>query len=369
MTRTRSLFAAAVLALSVPTAIAGCGDSGSSDEDPQDVVDATLNNDETITSGVLDISLDASAGDQGSFNASLSGPFQGVSDDPTALPQLDLTATVSGEGAGQSVDFDGGLTVTEDNAFVDYGGQTYEVGTDTFKSFQDSVEASASQTQSDSGDAAASFKEGCEQAIEAQGGDASACDFEIGGWFTNLSNDGTEDVDGTETTHISGDVDVAQMLDDFVGLAQSVPGASSQVDQAQIDQASEAISSASFDLYSGTEDDLLRKLDLDVSIDPSAIASATPIPVDSVDFGLSVALSGVNEEQTIEAPSGAKPIEDLLSQFGLGGLGPIGGLGGLGGDTGGDSLGGSGGNSDAYLQCVQEAGNNAQEAAACLDQL
>ena len=45
-------------------------------------------------------------------------------------------------------------------------------------------------------------------------------------------------------------------------------------------------------------------------------------PVDSVDFGLSIAISDVNEEQTIEAPSGAKPLDDLLSQFGLVGRRP-----------------------------------------------
>ena len=86
------------MALTVPLAIAGCGDDGGSgdDRDPQEVVEATLNNDETVTSGVLDLSIDATAGDQGSFNASLSGPFQGVEDDPTAMPQLDLTATVRG---------------------------------------------------------------------------------------------------------------------------------------------------------------------------------------------------------------------------------------------------------------------------------
>ncbi len=70
-------------------------------------------------------------------------------------------------------------------------------------------------------------------------------------------------------------------------------------------------------------------------------------------------LGGVNEEQTIEAPTDAQPIDDLLSQFGLSEADieaalegystqfGIGGLGttGLGGSTdlGGGGLGGSGG--------------------------
>jgi hypothetical protein len=295
---------------------------------------------------------------------------------------MDLTASASGDGGGQSIDFEGGLIITDDNAFVEYGGETYEVGTDTFASFKDSFEQAAAQGSGDqNADAAQSFKEGCEQAVEAQGGDASACDFEISGWFTNLTSDGTEDLDGTEVNHVSGDIDVGQMLDDLIGIAQSVPGASAQVDQSQVDQVSEAISNASFGLYSGTDDDLLRKLDLDVSIDPSAIAGATPVPIESLDLSLSAGVSDVNEDQTIEAPSGAKPISDLLGQLGIGGLGPLGGLGGSGLDLGGGSTGGGGGNFDfgggsggsdssqAYFDCIQQAAGDPDAAAACASEL
>jgi DC-EC Repeat len=95
-----------------------------------------------------------------------------------------------------------------------------------------------------------------------------------------------------------------------------------------------------------------------------------------VDLSFSVELSDVNQDQTIEAPSGAKPIDELAQQ--LGGLGALGGLGGLGGggldDLGGGDLGGggggaAGGDTDAYLECVQNAGNDPEQAAECLDEL
>jgi hypothetical protein len=371
LTRTRNRLVTALLTLAVPALLAGCGgdDGGSSDEDPQEVIEATFNNDEQVTSGVLDFTIEASAGDQGHFSASLSGPFQGVEDDPTAVPELDLTASLSGEGAGQSVNFEGGLVVTEDNAYVEYNGEAYEVGADTFNQLKEQAEQ---QADTSSGDAATSFKEGCEQAIEAQGGDPSACDFDLSAWFTDLTNDGTEDVDGTSTTHVSGNVDVSQMLTDFIGLAESVPGAAGQIPEDQLSQVEEAVTDASFDVYSGEDDDLLRKLDANVSIDPSAIESAVPVPIDSVDLSFSVELSDVNEEQTIEAPSDAQPIDELLQQFGgFGGLGGLGALGGgdLGDLGGGSDLGGGGGASDAYLECVQNAGNDPQEAAKCLDEL
>jgi hypothetical protein len=372
LTRTRSLFAALMVAVCVPALIAGCGDDdgGSSDQDPQEVIEATFNNDEQVTSGVLDVTLEASAGDQGTFSATISGPFQGVEDDPTAVPQLDLDASVSGEGAGQSISFEGGLVVTEDNAYVEYNGEAYEVGAEAFNQLKEQAQQQAGE---DSGDSATSFRESCEQAIEAQGGDPSACDFDISAWFTDLSNDGTEDVGGTSATHISGNVDVSQMLTDFIGLAQSVPGAAAQIDEGQLDQVNEAVTEASFDVYSGEEDDLLRKLDADVALDPSAIGGGVPVPIDSVDLSFSVELSDVNQGQTIGAPADAKPIDELAQQ--LEGLGAFGGLGGLGGggldDLGGEGAGEipGGGDTDAYLECVQNAGNDPEEAAECLDEL
>jgi len=375
--RTRSLFAAALVAVSVPALVAGCGGDDSSGENPQDVIEATFNNEEQITSGVLDLTLEASAGDQGTFSASVSGPFQGVEDDPTAVPQLDLDATLSGEGAGQSVNFEGGLVVTEDNAIVEYQGDAYEIGADAFNQLKGDLEAQADKAGGESGDATTSFREACERGIEAEGGDPSACDFDISAWFTDLSNDGTEDVGGASTTHISGNVDVQQMLTDFIGLAQSVPGAEGQLDLGSgLDQVDEAISEASFNVYTGEDDDLLRKLDASVAIDPSAIG-ATPVPIGTIDLSFSIELSDVNEEQTVEAPSNPKPIDELEQQLeGLGALGLGGDIDDLGGgdldDLGGDGGNGGGGDAGAtqdYLDCVEDAGNDPQEAAKCLEEL
>ena len=45
------------------------------------------------------------------------------------------------------------------------------------------------------------FTEQCQQAIEAQGGDPAACDIDLTAWFSNLSNEGTEDVGGAVPEH------------------------------------------------------------------------------------------------------------------------------------------------------------------------
>ena len=179
--------------------IAGCGgdDSGDSSEDPQTVLDDTFNNEATISSGNLNLTAGVSAeGEQGgSFDASLSGPFQGDPDSPTSIPQLDWTVSASGSGGGQEIDFEGGLVVTEDNAFVEYNGETYEVGADTFGQVKDQLEAQAGAAEG--GDASASFAEGCKQALEQAGvTDTSGCDIDLSTWLTNLTNEGTEDVGG-----------------------------------------------------------------------------------------------------------------------------------------------------------------------------
>ena len=77
----------------------------------------------------------------------------------------------------------------------------------------------------------------------------------------------------TETVHISGDANVEQILTDVGDLASALPNASSSgFDPSQLQAASGVITDASIDVYSGVDDHLLRKLDANLTIDPSAIA-------------------------------------------------------------------------------------------------
>ena len=75
MTRTR-LLTVAVISLLGAGLVAGCGGGdGGGDEDPQEVLDATFSNDQSVNSGVIDLSISGSAeGEQGgSIDASLNG--------------------------------------------------------------------------------------------------------------------------------------------------------------------------------------------------------------------------------------------------------------------------------------------------------
>jgi hypothetical protein len=335
-----------LIALVTAALVAGCGSSSSSTEDPQQVLDETFNNNAKVTSANLGISLavDASGSQGGNFSASIDGPFQTDPNDSTAFPQLDLTAKVQGSSAGQNLNFDGGITATKDQAFVSFQNQAYEVPSQLFSQFKTAYQAQAGQSGSSSS-----------SLLSKLGIDPKT-------WITNTTNDGTADVEGTSTIHVSGDADVPTILSDLGKIAQNVPNASAQFDPSQLPQAAKLVNNAQVDVYSGADDHLLRKLEVSLDVTPPPSAGSS---VGSVHVDFSISFSGVNEPQTITAPSNAKPFSALQQQ--LGGLGILGSLGGSS-SSGLPSSGGSGGSgissasSAAYTKCVlkaQASGNQA----------
>jgi hypothetical protein len=344
---------ATVLALAV--ALAACGSSGSSNsnENPQTVVnDATLKG---IESGNLSLALKVNAeGDEGgNLDLSLSGPFQG--EGKNQLPQFDLSAKADGSFNGQDINFDGGLTLLSDHAFVNYQGTEYEVDPTTFSFIKSAIERSQ---QSGAAQAQSAGATACQEAV---------ANLKVGDFVENLSNEGSSDVGGTATTHVSGDLNVPGAIDALLELTKD-PACSAQLgaagplpSEAELDKAKSqvqsALKTAHVDVYVG-DDNIVRKIAAELSIEPQNASSSGPKKVD-LQFELSI--DGVNEEQSIEAPSGAKPLNDLFQKLnvnpiellGSGGLGGL--LNGLSGAAEGGSSGGGSGSQQAYLKCLQGA--------------
>jgi hypothetical protein len=351
---------AAMLALAVT--LAACGSSSSkSDEDPQKVVEsATL---EGVKSGNIDLSLGVkSEGEKGgNVDVSVSGPFQ-TQGGKEALPELDISAKANGTTNGEKVDFEGGLTVLSDRAYVNYKGTEYEVDPTTFGFVKSSFE----QAQQGSGEEASSADVGaCQEAAEG---------LKFTDFIENMKNDGSADVEGTSTTKISGDVNVGGAIDAIIKLTEN-PACSSQLEAAgplplaELEKAkgelSSAVKQAHAEIYVG-DDDIVRRLAAEITVEPKGSG-------EKVEVELELTLSGVNEDQTITAPSGAKPLEGLFRKLkvnpielleaaqGEGGFeNLIEGLteGVLGGSTGGSSAGGGssgGGSQQEYLNCLKEA--------------
>jgi hypothetical protein len=361
--RFRVLLASSLLAV-LAAALVACGSSSSSGgggEDPNTVLDQTFSQGHAkVTSGdlALKFNLDVKGSQSGTLNAELSGPFE--SQGNNQVPKLDFAVKASANGQGQNFNFDGGLTSTGDAAYVNYKGTDYQVTPSLFDQFKTALQQAnpqGSQGQTSS-----------KQFLQLLG----VKNFKD--LLTNLKNDGTSDVEGTTTNHISGDLDVNKVVDAVKNLAAnasalgSLGGGTSQLPSAgQLDKIKGAIKTAHFDIYSGQDDHILRRLTIDFSIQPPSGS------VDSLDLTFDLTIGKVNESQTISAPSNAKPLAGLLSQLGvspsqLGGLGALGlGASGSGSSSGGGSSGpvapsGSGASTGAaqkYLQCVAQAGSAA----------
>jgi hypothetical protein len=355
------IFALLAALTALATAFTACGGSSDkSSEGPQQVIDsASL---EGVKSGDIDLSIGIKAeGDEGGdIDVSLSGPFQsGAKGD---LPQLALTASAKGSAKGENIDFEGGLTLLSDRAYVNYEGTEYEVDPTTFGFVKSGFEQAQQQGGSESNPADVTA---CQEA---------ATGLEVGDFVDNLANDGSADVDGTDTTKVSGDLNAGGAIDAIIKLTEN-PACSSQLEAAgplpigELEEArgelTSSVKKAHVEVYVG-DDDIIRKLAAEMTIEPKGSSD------EKVEVEFELSLSGVNEDQDISAPSGAKPLEGLFQKLGVNpldllegassgeGLGDLlEGVTGGGSSSGGESSGGSGGSGgagqQAYLECLQGA--------------
>ena len=336
-------------------AVAGCGgDSADSSTDVDQLLEETFASGKSIESGRLDISLGLESEGGQPVTLEVSGPFQ--SQGPDRLPQLDLDAAFAG--GGQSIE--AGLTATEDQAFVSYGADTYEIAGPVFQQFKAGYEEAAKQSSGQQ-----------DQSLATLGIDPRR-------WLTNARNEGEAKVGDTDTIKITGDVDVTKLLEDVDGAlervrALGVQGAD-QIPERLTDeekrQTADAIERLDVEIYTGADDRIMRRLVIALGLQAP---EGTQAGAQTVDIRFDLQLLEVNEDQEIEAPENAKPFEDLLAQLeGLGlSLDNLGALGGGAGGAGGGA-GGAGPSQETlerYSQCIQDAAGNNDEVRKCADLL
>ena len=305
--RSRLPIALAILAIAaLGVGLAACGGGGGgSEESPQAVIEnATL---EGIESADLDLSLKVkSTGKEGSdLDVKVSGPFE--SQEGSDLPQLDIEATAKGNYKGKDVDFDGGLVLLPNSAFVKYEGVEYEVDPTTF-SF---VESILDRSQKGSGGESKGIT-GCRAAV-------GGLDFTKLG--EHLKNEGTVSVGGTDTTKLSGDLDpsgasdlLSELSEDpacrtLLGAAGKIPSVGDLKKSG--DELSESLKKAHVEFYVGEDDHIVRRVVADLLVEPKDSEK------ERTEVDLDVTLDGVNEEQEIVAPSGAKPLSALFLKLGI----------------------------------------------------
>ena len=363
MTRFRMLFAFSILAV-LATGLVACGSGGGS-ESPQDVINQTFGSGhDKLTSADVNLSLkaDVTGSGGGTLDATLSGPFE--SQGTTKVPKLDLNLKFDAKAAsGKSTSFDGGLISTGDSAFVNYKGTDYEVDQTLFDQYKQQLAKQGSQ---------AGQSQQSPGALLKQLGISSPQDL-----LTNLKDEGDSDVEGASTQHISGDLDVGKVVDSLKSALSnaSTLGSLGGLDTSklpsasQLDKIKNSVKSAHFDLYSGKDDHILRRLTISIAVQQGA---------NKLDLNFDITLGKVNESQTITAPSGAQPFSSLLQQLGIG-PSSLGALGALGGSVPGSGILGKGtpstppsgvpsgtnaAQAQKYLNCVTKA-NSAADLQSC----
>lgn len=302
----RLSFSFAIALVAIAAALASCGGgSDRSDESPQQVVDeATL---EGVDSGNLDltVAVDATGKEGGNLDFTLSGPFGGEA--TGELPQLDLSATAKGHFDGDDIDFDGGVVLLPSTAFVDYEGVEYEVDPSTFSFLESVLQPEGEEGGGGSGAAA------CQEA---------AGKLQVGEFLENGRNEGSTEVGGTSTTKVSGDLDVPAALDALLEVAET-PACKGQLSTAgplpsksEIEDAKgelrQGVKTAHVEVYVG-DDDIVRRIVAQTRIEPKEGRKGPS----KMEIDVDMKLTGVNEEQEIVAPKGAKPLGALFVKLGI----------------------------------------------------
>ena len=268
------------LAAAIASLLVACGGREA------DVVDRALST--PIRSAQLGFTVDIGVSGGPAMRMSLDGPFRDNGDG--RLPSFDWRVRV--EGPGQA--FAARALSDGRNAFVQYGGETYEVGEERI--------AELVRMQRQQG---------------GQGGEVEDLDdlerlgVDLTEWFPQSETDESSEVAGVPTTRVTGRLDVEAALRDVRELlrrpeiAGSLGGAS--IPEAMFDQVAKAISDPTFVLEAGEEDGKLRALSASLRVREGG-QSAT--------VRLGVTLRDVDAPVQIRLPRTGRPIDELLERFG-----------------------------------------------------
>lgn len=193
---------------------------------------------------------------------------------PTDMPKMDVKLTI--DGAAKKVD--AGFVSTGDKGFLVSDGTAYALPEDVW------AQAVQARSTPAAGQATPTL---------------ATLGLKPSTWVRDVKDEGTEELDGVETKHVSATIDGAAALRD-------ISKAAGRAGAALPPGAAASVKDATLDAWVGTEDKIIRRVSADVGV-----AGATV----KVDFRL----SEVNDPQTIDAPA---KVSDTLPAGLLGGATP-----------------------------------------------
>jgi hypothetical protein len=348
-------------------ALASCG-SGD-DDNVREALRSTFIGDKNVNSGRVRLNATARLeGLPGTIRIELAGPFnerERSIAQTGKIPEADLDLRVSG--IGQSVET--GVISTGDEVFAKYRGRYYRLPQRTFNRLKRLSE----QGQ--------------------RGENRGEANFGVLGvnprrWLADPENEGTEEVAGAETVHLSSKVDVRALVDDLDRLLRRAGELNLGQQQQQLppglppavrDVIARSIKEARLDFYTGEDDNVLRKLEAHLEFDVPANLQQQAGQVRGGELDLTYELTDVNEPQTITPPRDARPFSELQRQLRSTALGGALGAGGQATTPGSGGFIEPGGSrtqprvprakAQRYLRCVREAGLSRAKLRACADVL
>jgi hypothetical protein len=331
------------LALSVAL-LAGCGggaagsERASSSTDVNQLLRDTFQNLDKITSADLSAKL-AIDGQGQKVGATLRGPFQ--SQGAGKLPRFQLDATL--DSGGRS--FTAGATWTGDKGFVSVQGTQYALSG-----------LIASQL-------AAGYEEAAKSGQNRDKGLLAALGIDFSKWLKSGSNAGEAQVGDIATVKVTGEADVARVIDDLQRVADrartlNLPGTSSvpqKITPQQRQEIVDAIKKLAVEVYTGRDDRILRRLVVDADLQDPASKAVSHIVFD-------LTLAKVGDDQQISEPKDAKPFGELVKV-----VDQLKGLGGLAGGSGSGSgsAAPSAASLDKYAKCIEQSQGDSAKAQKC----
>lgn len=328
----RALLATACVAVS-GVVMGACGDA-----DESASVSSALNESVAATSKIesgrltasLDLEPDGLVALGGPIKLRASGPFAAPAAGELPRAKLAIVASLGGQA------LDAGATSTGKRLFVTLDGRDYEAGDELFTALRE-------------------FFAG------AKGGGFASLGLDPGSWIENPSEEGEETIGGVQTDHVSGTIDVQKLLADVSGLLEGT-GADGLLTPKLRSEIAGAVKSAKAEIWSGKDDKILRRLT--VALDFAFKEGSSPLQgLDGGRVNLRVQLDGVNETDfEVAAPKDPQPLSKLFKDRGLTAL-----LGGLGATL--PQGAGSGDGGQAFLKCVQAAGEDAKAVERCASKL
>jgi hypothetical protein len=341
--------------------VAACGSASSGSADPSTLLSQTFTGTHKVTSGKLNLMLTIDPSGSSTFSGpitlSFGGPFQ--TRGAGKLPESNFT--ISASALGRSVAL--GILSTGTAGYVTLQGTSYQMPQATFQK----LESSFAQLTSTSGASSGS-------------GSLAKLGIQPLHWLTNPTVVGTENVGGTQTTHIHAGVNVNALLNDLNTVVEKasslgVSGTSSLkagIPAADRSKIASAVKNPSVDIWTGTSDKTIRRLTITLTLPVTGNASSELGGMTSADIGLTMQYSDLNQPQTVKAPTTVRPFTQFQSKLDSFAVALQGALGSAAGSTSGGGASSSGGTSTGagssvaqYSQCIQQAGTDVAKMQKC----